>query len=491
MRIARKRRDALVHVVVPLIDVRRRRVHCHRVRAADIVSLGCACDGPFVAPGPVSRSPSRLLLMVVLDAMRFKRRIRPLIPAARVRHCALTIEPANPHQPSARRLRPFVAVHLGTPGPETRRRRRLLDTLLPEQVRTTPMPENQHVSEFVSFFREMEQSQRAREERIGQYAKPHLESGVLPTPDDVRDAINSLVGDARRKVLRHHAFWKERSLRKGLESLVHAAHRAYMDICRHDAALGALADSRDLQDQVDHAVGYAAQKDVVAYCALAQGVRDTLVKIRRLRSDIADDLSGIEGRMFRMDISQFVRELRNNVLHGRVLVPQWSVSFLHESQRCTGSMRYSKEELTETGDWKAQSLRFIRSSSGEQVRLTVVVQEHFTLLNDLRSKLEGLFARNTSPAEQDYWNIEDAHKRGLRRQWAKILVGQVGKGKDPYDHLHRFFEPEVLREILRYPRNSKEQVDFIIALKSGEIDCDDELREVMYRAFGVAHDSAR
>lgn len=264
-------------------------------------------------------------------------------------------------------------------------------------------------------------------------SREKISLGVLPTPDDVRDAINSLVGDARRKVLRHHTFWKERSLRKGLESLVYAGHRAYMDICRHDTALGALADSRDFQDQIDHAVGHAAQKDVVAYCALAQGVRDTLANIRELRSDIADDISEIENRMFRMDISQFIRELRNNVLHGRVLVPQWSVSFLHGSQTRTGSMRYSKEELRETGYWKAQSLRFIRSSSDEHLRLTVVVQEHFALLNDLRSKLEDLFARNTLPAERDYWNIEDAHKRGLRRQWAKILVGQVGKGKDPFD----------------------------------------------------------
>ena len=30
-----------------------------------------------------------------------------------------------------------------------------------------------------------------------QHAKPHLESGVLPTPGDVRDASNSFVGNAR------------------------------------------------------------------------------------------------------------------------------------------------------------------------------------------------------------------------------------------------------------------------------------------------------
>lgn len=45
------------------------------------------------------------------------------------------------------------------------------------------MPENQHVSVLDSFFREMEQSQRTREERIERHAKPLLESGVLPRAD--------------------------------------------------------------------------------------------------------------------------------------------------------------------------------------------------------------------------------------------------------------------------------------------------------------------
>ena len=67
-----------------------------------------------------------------------------------------------------------------------------------------------------------------------------------------------------------------------------------------------------------------------------------------------------------------------------------------------------------------------------------------------------------------------------------MLVGQAEKGKDPYDYLHRFFEPEAVRVILRHPRHTKEQVDFMIALKSGELDWDNELRQMMYSVFGVA-----
>ena len=67
----------------------------------------------------------------------------------------------------------------------------------------------------------------------------------------------------------------------------------------------------------------------------------------------------------------------------------------------------------------------------------------------------------------------------------KILIRQIGKDKDPYEYLHRFFEPEIVREIFRLPRHSKEQVDFMINLKASEFDCDDELRRLLYDKFEV------
>ena len=144
------------------------------------------------------------------------------------------------------------------------------------------MPEIHDPSDFASFIRVIEHAQQTREDRIERYSRPILESGILPTPDDVREAINSLVGETRRRILRHHRFRRERTLRQGLDSLVRAAHQASIDVCRHDAALGALADSVDFQDHVELVVGHAAQKDVVAYCALAFGVRDTLSELQGL-----------------------------------------------------------------------------------------------------------------------------------------------------------------------------------------------------------------
>ncbi len=349
------------------------------------------------------------------------------------------------------------------------------------------MSRNGDDAECVSFFRQWSAHNARHEERIEQHVKPHLEAGTLPTPDSIREAINSLAGDRRQKFLRYHSFSREHTLREGLRSVVYAAHQACIDVCRHDAALGALAASADFQDKVDFAIGYAVQKDVVAYCALAIGVKDSLKEIRTLRSDIKDQISDIENRVYCEDISAFVRKLRNNLLHGRVAVPLWSVSLGTGNRTSVGSMRYSIEDLTALGHWDEPSRRHMRSSAIDgHLNLSAVVRDHFALLNDLKSRLDALFAKNVSRSEADYWHIEDSHKRNLRRTWAKILVGQAEKGKDPYDYLHRFFEPEAVREILRHPRHSKEQVDFMIGLKSGELDWDNELRRMMYRVFGVA-----
>ncbi len=351
------------------------------------------------------------------------------------------------------------------------------------------MPKISKPSEAMDFLRRVADTQAKQQEQVAEKCIAYLKRKELPTSEEVRQSINSLVGK-RQEVLRYHVYRKEWVLRQGLESFIRASHQASIDISRHDAALGALAESRDFQDQIDQAVGYSAQKDVVAYCALALGVRDILKEIRGLRSDISDNISGIVEQVFSADISHFIRKLRNNLVHGRVLVPEWSVSYSGGLKTSTGSMMYSKKEMLKSGNWNEQSCNYIQSTRGEKIQLSVVVREHFGLLNRLGTEMEDLFARNTSEAEKDYWEIEDSHKRSLRRQWTKILLGQLPEGESPYDYLHRFFDPATLREILRHARNSKDQVDFMMALKSAEIDWDDDLRETMYRMFVDSHGSS-
>ena len=337
------------------------------------------------------------------------------------------------------------------------------------------------------FLKEVVDSQRRRKERISEAVIPWLKSKKIPTSKDVRCQINSTMGEHRQYLLRHHAYWGEWQLRLGFESLTEAAHQAYVDICRHDAALGSLAKRRDFQDNVDHTVGYAAQKDVVAYCSLVIGVRDTLCELAKVRADLELEIDETKTEVFDSEISQFIRELRNNLLHGRVVVPQWSIRF--EGQTSSGSMRYTAKELLavellQPGCWE-ESKAYLLSIGDETRALSAIVGEHFELLRELAQKIRDLFARNVTDAERDFFEIEDSYRRIGRRQWTSIFVRQGRKDKNPYEYLHRFFDPETVRAIRRLPQHSKEQVDFMIAMKTVEVDFDDELRTLLYEIFDV------
>ena len=336
-----------------------------------------------------------------------------------------------------------------------------------------------------SLFKELIRSQEKRDEEIGKRARAFLRSKNIPTPDDLREAINSCVGDRRQELLRHHVYWKERQLRLGLESLIRAAHQAYVDICRHDAALGSLARARDFEDHVDHTIGYAAQKDMVAYCSLGVGVLDTLRRIKKTRPDIKDQIRRISNECFDHNVTAFIKCLRINLFHGSVVIPKWEISYDWQGQDSSGAMTYEKQELLGFGDWNAKSKEYVSDVTDGRINLASVVREHFNLLNAFDREQQDLFARNVSAAEKDFFEIEDSHKRIRRRQCATILISQIGKDKDPYEYLHRFFDPETVREILRLPRHSKKQVDFIIALKAAELDVDDDLRCLLYAKFGV------
>lgn len=341
----------------------------------------------------------------------------------------------------------------------------------------------------MSWFHDIVENKRKEQQYRVDKCISCLNKHQIPTPDSIRGIINSLVGEARQQVLRHHMFWKEWTLREGLSSLLHASHQASIDICRHDAALGELACSESFQKEVDRTVGYAAQKDVVAYCALAFGIRDILKEIIELRPDIKVKVSELRNALFDADISEFLRELRNHLLHGRVVIPQWEVSYGLESPNNTGSMIYHVGNLMQSVKWNDESRKYVSNNYKEKIQLSIVIRHHFKLLNETVREIQNIFPNNVSTSEQDYFDIEDAHKRETRRQWAKITVSQVAGGKNPYDYLHIFFDPETQREILRYPLHSKEQVDFIMALKAAEIDWDDELRSTMYQIFRVTRDS--
>ena len=326
--------------------------------------------------------------------------------------------------------------------------------------------------------------QQQKELVINQRVAMCLRQKKYPTPENIRKDINSLIGDKRQNFLRLHGYWKEWKLKNGLQSLVYATHKAYVDICCHDAALGSLASQENFEEYFDHTVANTAQKDTIAYCSLTIGIYETVREIQKVRKDIRNDLITIQNQFSSDNLTIFIRELRNNLLHGAVVIPSWKIFYEKHSELPSGSMNYSKEELLSDGRW-TKSRKFLRDIQEADIHIADLVGKHYKTVDKFYRSIQDLFARNVTPAERDFFEIEDSFKQSSKSQWVKIIVDQFGKDKDPYDYLHRFFNPADVRAIMRFPKHSKEQVDFVIGLRDAEYDVDDELREMLYRKFGV------
>jgi hypothetical protein len=74
-----------------------------------------------------------------------------------------------------------------------------------------------------------------------------------------------------------------------------------------------------------------------------------------------------------------------------------------------------------------------------------------------------------------------------RSLWNIILQQVVIAGKrDPYQYLDQYLTQVELDEVNSLPHRSKEQVDLIIRMVDEYDSCDDELRRIIYLAFGTS-----
>lgn len=340
-------------------------------------------------------------------------------------------------------------------------------------------------AEFRLLLKKAEAQKRKRKREEAELVTAHLQSGVLPTPEAIAKILAWSGPTERSRLMRMHRFWKEWQLRCGFDALVSAALTANLDLARCEAALTAYASSRDgFEDHIDHTVGNPAQKEVMAFCAAYFGTVDTLRRLKSARPELADEIDRLRIAATDAPEFRFVLDLRKNLSHGSVVVPGWSIS--SDYLTTSGGMRFSASDLLAFGEWSASSRRYLQGAVDGQVSISSVTAVCARGLARLRRDLKALFFSHRSAAEADYFDLEDLARRIASRQFTKILLqGQVEKGTDPYPLLWRFFSPDVVRQILRFPPHSAEQVEFIITHQAPKTDCDDELRAMLYKLFGV------
>lgn len=338
--------------------------------------------------------------------------------------------------------------------------------------------------EMLELFKKAQQNTKKKEEAENLAAIDALKMGTIPTPPEIRATINCRTLDDRQEILSKHVYWKEMMLWEGFFAVTGSLHAAYTDICKHEAAVVPAYQSQyPARDHIEYTVSNPLQKDVMAFCAAAMGIVDTFRRLRKRRTDIEDEVETLIATLFDNDLSAFIKALRNNLSHGSVTIPNWTVT--HDKSGMSGSMNFQKGDLLRFGKWSNAARKYIEQTEDDVVNIRKAAEEYSENVRKFVTALNTLKAQNVSAAEQDYYDIEDAYSRANGLTWMKIYVLQIGKNRDPYDYIHRSFTAEEVRQILRLPRNSKEQVDFIIDLKRVEVDCDDELREGLYTLFGI------
>jgi hypothetical protein len=69
-----------------------------------------------------------------------------------------------------------------------------------------------------------------------------------------------------------------------------------------------------------------------------------------------------------------------------------------------------------------------------------------------------------------------------RTMWRIVLTQTKA---DPYQHLDSYLLPEQINAAMELPMRSKQQVDYIIAAADRHGACNDEIRALVYKYFGV------
>lgn len=347
----------------------------------------------------------------------------------------------------------------------------------------TSEPKKPSEGNSLTFMKKCLAQQEAKQEDQFKNAIAVLKTGALPTPTETVAVINAAV-TKRPTILSHHCFWKEMKTREGLKSIIEVAHTSYVDICRHNAALVGLSENYSVfEDQVSHMISNPLQKDVMAFCAAAFGCVDTVRRLKKCRSDIADQIGDAISNNLSGHVFDFILSLRKNLSHGSVVIPAWTLT--KDQEGTSGSMVLEVEGLLSFGEWSSGAKAYLKTAEKGKVDIAKAIGEYNSGLIKFAQCIDNILVRSVTDAERDYYNIEDSWKRLVSGQWMKVLASQIGKGKNPYDFLHKYFTPEEVREISRKPKHSQEQVDYIISLRSVETQCDDDLRSKLYELFGV------
>ena len=317
--------------------------------------------------------------------------------------------------------------------------------------------------------------------------KKFLINGIqtVPVPQDVFNKLICTVGEDAHEIMSHHPGY---DLHNKIESLLRALEtysRCFMDlIVRLDAFDTASKDAALFQrprvaELKEHETG--CRKEIFSLSSAAAAL---VVLVRRVTNYITiPDFKSMRKSSFDGNQHAFIMELRNNLGHVTFLESGWALKDVGQEQ--TSHFEFRTAKLLRDGDFNGDARDYI-----ENQEETIDIRNLFTSYhNCIDAFYEWLIPKIESqlPLQvQDYRRCVKGMQANSTRCWYRIFFHQIIKPEtDLFNHLHKYLTPEELKEINAFPRRSKEQIDRIIELVDEHGAGNDELREMVYKAFSI------
>ena len=178
----------------------------------------------------------------------------------------------------------------------------------------------------------------------------------------------------------------------------------------------------------------------------------------------------------------FLQNLRNAINHKYLLNPDWETIYSPGEKKSRFIL--NRKVLERYDEWRSLAREYLEKHSYE-IDVESVIAEYRTNMQRFHSWFRGAMMNSFGRQISEYLSYEKILKgEGLKNYWRQILNYGVQHKLDPYQYLDRFLTPTEL-QTANALQPSKEQVDLMIKMADEFEVCDDEIRGMVYKLFGV------
>lgn len=320
------------------------------------------------------------------------------------------------------------------------------------------------------------------------YEPPPIRLGPPPWPtEDLLRAANTNF-EATMSALAAHPAHEVVDLLASIESVLRMFRRSGREVLSHIRQFHEEVHFRQLFDrnrrQERQEIEDALQEQFYLFAASAMTLVDQTRLLSR-RAHIPGYRERIEADFTNNPRHRLIQELRVDMIHIKLQGFSQHLRLGGDDERST-SFRLTARDLPRLPNYHA-SVRQLLAASPDGVDLSWLVSQYMGEVDALHDWLSGAIDAAHGANIRDLRRCKQVVAGVGSRWWWRLLLTQVviGGGRDPYSYLDRWLTKQELAQVGSLPRRSKQQVDLIVELIDEHHACDEELRGLVYKAFGV------